>query len=135
MYSTKTYYEVFYVLSKMEKNLVMMIPVEILEHIKNSSDIEINKNNNVDINNIEYDSAKLLVWLFYNFIATKSEKKEIDSLIESSKRNKYSPNKLFITDDNIPKKQNLNSSNQLIEYKESKLRHILNKILNFLGLK
>lgn len=135
MYSTKTYYEVFYVLSKMEKNLVMMIPVEILEHIKNSSDIEVNKNNNIDINDIEYDSVKLLAWLFYNFIATKSEKKEIESLIEDSKRNKYSPNKLFITDDKIPEKQNLNSSNQLIEYKESKLRHILNKILNFLGLK
>ena len=135
MYSTKTYYEVFYVLSKMEKNLVMMIPVEILEHIKNSSNIEINKNNNVDINNIEYDSAKLLVWLFYNFIATKSEKKEIDSLIERSKRNKYNTENIFNNDSTNTIVPNLDTSNQLIEYKESKIKNILNKILGFLGLK
>ena len=135
MYSTKTYYEVFYVLSKMEKNLVMLIPVEILEHIKNSSDIEINKNNKVDINNIEYDSAKLLVWLFYNFIATKSEKQEIESLIEDSKRNKYNTENIFNNDSTNTIVPNLDTSNQLIEYKESKIKNILNKILGFLGLK
>ena len=135
MYSTKTYYEVFYVLSKMEKNLVMMIPVEILEHIKNSSNIEINKNNNVDINNIEYDSAKLLVWLFYNFIATKNEKQEIESLIEDSKRNKYNTENIFNNDSTNTIVPNLDTSNQLIEYKESKIKNILNKILGFLGLK
>ncbi|MBR2248390.1 MAG: hypothetical protein IJ880_15430 [Bacilli bacterium] len=135
MYSTKTYYEVFYVLSKMEKNLVMMIPIEVLEHIKESSDIEINKNNNVDINNIEYDSAKLLVWLFYNFIATKSEKQKIESLIEDSKRKKYNTENIFNNDTTNTIVPNLDTSNQLIEYKESKIKNILNKILSFLGLK
>lgn len=135
MYSTKTYCEVYYVLSKMEKDIVMMIPIEILEYIKKSGSSEFKNINTIDIENIEYDSAKLLVWLFYNFIATTYEKQQIDNLIEISKRNKFDPENIFCKNNTVSKEQNTKLSNQLIEYKESKIRDIFNKILIFLGIK
>jgi len=135
MYSTKIYCEVYYVLSKMKKNIVMMIPIEILEHIKKSSYSELRNINRIDIENIEYDSAKILVWLFYNFIANNYEKQQIDNLMENSKRNKFNPENIFHEKNTVFKEESKKVSNQLIEYKNSKLRDIFNKILSFLGLK
>lgn len=138
MYSTKIYSEVYYVLSKMEKNIVMMIPIEILEHIKKLSNLDIKNKNDFDINNLEYDSAKLLTWLFYNFIATKDEKQKVDAMMESFKRYKFNPDNLFsnntISKDNALEK-NIETSNQLIIVKESKIKIFFNRILSFFGLK
>jgi hypothetical protein len=75
------YAEVYDILRLMDKSIVMQIPVEILEYIKNERDV--NYNSKIDFddifnrNNIHPESLNLLAWLDLSYWADKDTRKSL----------------------------------------------------------
>ena len=88
MISANTYSEVFEVLSNMDKSIVMKIPLEILEIIKNNRNLDyvskIDKNDLFNLNNLSEDAINVLAWLDVNYWITDEKKEKINEYLKNN---------------------------------------------------
>lgn len=129
----QAYSEVYAIINLLSWNLFSKIPDKILENIEKKRD----KENNIDINNIEdyhpsEQANKLLAVLYKNYFATEEEKKVIQAkekiLYQKEQEElheKYNPDNIFKSRET--KIETVENSVSMVEYKES----IFTKIKNW----
>ena len=81
MISADTYSEVYEILSYMNKSIVMKVPFEILEVIKENRNLnyisKIDKEDLFNLNNISKDTVNILAWLDVNYWIDNEKKEKI----------------------------------------------------------
>lgn len=136
------YAEVFEILSCMNKQMVMKIPMEILEVIKKEKKenyiSKIDKNDLFNIDNVCKQTRNILAWINFEYWATEEEKKRLkeiyvynEKIYEENKKSeflaKYS-NKMFDNRGTLNKYNSVDSNKELFIVKEN----LLSKIKKFL---
>ena len=143
MVDSRAYQEVYEILSLMDKQEVMQIPIYVLNNIKDRRDknfiTKIDKENIFNRDNISQEAWDLLAWLDVNYWMDEDKKeklklkaKEYDLKLEEEKKTKYGVD-IFQDEDNKIKavfidKDDSNTENKLIKKKED---GIFKKIINF----
>lgn len=141
---TESYSEVFEILKILDKNIVMKIPINLLENLKNNKSKEyipnISKTIPLDKQKLKQKTLNLLAYLNLNYWASPEEKKELleiynnnEKRIEKSKEIKYSLDNLFknTTNENIEEIENT-LEQSVTEYKKENIwTKFINKIKNF----
>lgn len=139
--------EVFDVLSYMEKTVIMKIPFEVLNLIKENRDLNyisrVDKNDIFNPNNLSEESISILAWLDLEYLASKESKIEKlkiyqknEEIYQQKLREKYKIDNLFKNYEQCDSKDNckinIERSNQIIVYKENIFFRILKKIKTLL---
>lgn len=107
MINPEVYSEVYEILKHMDKEIVMKIPVEILENIKNKRNFNyksrINPNDIFNSNNVLPETIEVLNWIDVNFWISEDKKKKVLNLAREKqmeddklKKEKYNPDTIFI---------------------------------------
>lgn len=139
---TKTriaYAEVMQVLKYFDRNQVMKVPIEIVEYFKENQDknyiSKIDKEDIFNKNNISREALAILAYLNLTYWANEEEKKELKSIYRKNEHidanNDY--NTILRSKNNnseIEKTRNFENA-QMIQYKESKLKKIFDRIKSF----
>lgn len=138
MINADTYSEVYEILSYMNKSIVMKIPVEILELIKENRNLnyvsKIDKQDLFNLNNLSKDAINVLAWIDVNYWMNKEKKEKI----KLSSKNYFKENKIekvpsFINKENT--KTRMTDTNViLIKYRESIFEKFKNFILKILHI-
>lgn len=135
MINADTYSEVYEILSYMNKSIVMKIPFEILEIIKENRNLDyvskIDKEDLFNLNNISKDTINVLAWLDVNYWIDKGKKEKI----------KLSCQKDFIESKNekiydLKKESNkiVNDNVQIKIYKKTIMYKIINTIKKLMNM-
>ena len=148
MISANTYEELYEILSLMDKQTVMKVPIDILNTIKEQRnpkyETRIDKNDIFNENNVNKETIDLLCYLDYHYWMDESKKAEVDKIRlqrfkedDDKKREEYNPNDLFKNVNKVevsPNKDGMENDNiNLLEYKESfftKLKKLIFKIFH-----
>lgn len=106
MISSQVYSEVYEILKYMNKEVVMKIPSEILENIKNKRDLDyklqIDKEDIFNPNNVLPETIEVLNWIDVNFWMAEDKKEKLLKKVREKeaeddklKRQKYDPDSIF----------------------------------------
>ena len=100
MISKNTLSEVYEVLSYMDKETVMKIPLEILQYIKDNRNINyhttIDKNDIFNLKNITTDTINVLAWIDINYWMDSKKRTEIENIYSNKRLKEYhSTNEIF----------------------------------------
>ena len=148
MISSQTYSEVYEILKYMNKEVVMKIPIEILEKIKNKRDLnyksKIDKEDIFNPDNVLPETIEVLNWIDVNFWMSEDKKEKIQKKVRKQeleenklKEKKYNPDAIF---KNVNKKETTNveepdnkiTDTLLTEYKESFFTRFKNFVFKIL---
>lgn len=138
MINADTYSEIYEILSYMNKSIVMKVPVEILEVIKENRNMEyvskIDKADLFNLNNISKDTINVLAWLDVNYWIDKEKREKINS---SYGNNFEKSNNAEI--DSLEKVEKENSKIitdevQVKVYKDTIINRILNRIKKLINI-
>lgn len=146
MISADTYEELYEILSLMDKQAVMKVPIDILNTIKEQRNsgyqTRIDKNDIFNEKNVKKETIDLLCYLDYHYWMDESKKAEIDQIIkqrlqeeETKKREQYNPNGLFKKDEIVEQAVENNHNTSLIKYKDSFFIRFKNFIFKILHIK
>ena len=139
----EAYAEVFEVLKYMDRNIVMKIPLDIIELFsQNKNDnykSKIDYNDIFNKNNISKKALNILAWLNINYFSSIEEKqnlikiyRENDYKEEQKKKEIYNSENIFKYKENIvknSKKNTITEETSIVEYKEKNfLQKIFDKI-------
>lgn len=139
------YKEVIEILKYTNKDDVIKIPIEKIElwknNMKEDHDFVIDEEKTLSEQNLSKEARAILANIFKDYWATDYQKERIEAKekydlnqIEKEKQEKYNPDNIFAKkQENI--KDTENSQTQLVEYKESVFRKILDKIKLFFKMK
>lgn len=145
MISSKAYQEVYEILSLMDKQEVMQIPIYVLNNIKERRDknfvTKIDKVNIFNRDNISQEAWDLLAWLDVNYWMDEEKKeelklksKEYDFKLEEEKKSKYGVD-IFQDEDNkikavfVDENQDNKKANQMIKKEKT---NIFRRIFDFI---
>lgn len=114
MISSQAYSEVYEILKYMNKEVVMKIPIEILDKIKNKRDLnyksKIDKEDIFNPDNVLPKTIELLNWIDVNFWMSEDKKEKLQKKVRKQeleenklKEKKYNPDDIF---KNVNKKRN-----------------------------
>lgn len=142
------YAEVFDLLSYMKKDIVMKIPLYVLEHIKNNRNTKyiskIDPNNIFNKDNISYEARRILAWLDYEYLVKEESKTEKMKLYQKNEmkyqeklKEKYNSDNIFksrsIETKNLTTQETLQENLEVIVYTKNKwYKNIFRKILDFI---
>ena len=142
------YAEVMQVLKYFDRNLVLKIPVELLEyfkaHQKKDLIVNIDKEDIFNKNNISKDALALLAYIDMEYWANEEEKRELKKVYMKNEKKhqielseKYEYNNIFNNKKEIDMNEKVeNEEKSMIEYKKDNIFIKLKKfILNFFGRK
>lgn len=142
------YAEVMQVLKYFDRNLVMKIPVELLEYFKEHQKkdliVNIDKEDIFNKNNISKDALALLAYIDMEYWANEEEKRELKKVYMKNEKKhqielseKYEYNNIFNNKKEIDMNEKVeNEEKSMIEYKKDNIFIKLKKfILNFFGRK
>ena len=109
------------------------MPKEVLERLKENSatDYEYNINiNNFDPNTLTDEALALLLLLFNDYFATKTQKMKINAFLAQPQYNQYDYNKIFKqSKKHEVKNNNVQPTNQLVVYsKKNILKQLVQKL-------
>ena len=107
MISSQAYSEVYEILKYMNKEVVMKIPIEILENIKNKRDLnyesQIDKEDIFNPDNVLPETIEVLNWIDVNFWMSEDKKEKLLKKVREKeleenklKEEKYNPNSIFL---------------------------------------
>ena len=137
MIDSNVYSEVYEILSYMDKETVMKIPMGILENIKNRRNKDyiskIDPDNIFDPQNVDEKTLEILACIDVNFWMEESKKEELKKkyqnkikMEELAKKQKYGNYDLFANND-VKLKDNIEEKNELVVKKKfSWFQKILN---------
>lgn len=138
MINADTYSEVYEILSCMNKSIVMKVPFEILQVIKENRNMDytskINKDDLFNLDNISKDTVNVLAWLDVNYWISNEKKENLKVAfkndIKTSKGEEISDFK------NMKRKNNkmITDENQVKVYKEPIIYRIINKIRKLINI-
>ena len=138
MINANTYSEVYEILSCMNKSIVMKVPFEILQVIKENRNMDytskIDKDDLFNLNNISKDTVNVLAWLDVNYWISNEKKENLKVAfkndIKTSKGEEISDFK------NMKRKNNkiITDENQVKIYKEPIIYRIINKIRKLINI-
>lgn len=138
MINANTYSEVYEILSCMNKSIVMKVPFEILQVIKENRSMDytskIDKDDLFNLNNISKDTVNVLAWLDVNYWISNEKKENLKVAfkndIKTSKGEEISDFK------NMKRKNNkiITDENQVKVYKEPISYRIINKIRKLINI-
>lgn len=145
----QAYAEVLEILKYIPKEEYNRIPKDKIEFYKENMDksynFSINPNIDLDKQNISLKANSILVDIYQEFFATEEQKILIDKILyenelaaEEEKRKKYNPDDIFKQDNEKKesiKIEKVESSEALIEYKESFFTKLKKFIFKFLNIK
>ena len=138
--------EAYKIMSYMDKDIVMKVPIEILNYIKDNRDK--NYKTSIDINdifnpdNIQQETMDLLAWIDVKFWMSEEKKEELLEEYQREQREKYNPDNLFnnrrntniqgTTKENIESESMANEEKYIAlqNEKSSFVRKIINRIKN-----
>lgn len=141
--TVKTYSEIYCLFKYFPEDYIKRIPKRLLELIKSVYDekyyVLIDPDKLLEEQSISQDTKNLLVVFKYNYWSDSNEKNNIakvlnknEKIFQEEQRKKYDPNKVF---DKKNKKTYENKEKSIIEYKESKISLIINKIKKLFKIK
>lgn len=141
MISSRAYSEIYEILKYMDKDVVMKIPLEILENINNKRDkiykTQIKKEDIFNPNNVLPETIKVLNWIDINFWMSKEKKEKVLKKLKKQEleKEKYNYDNLFKKNTNIEttSKDMSEKNNALKKHKTSfftKFKNIIFKILS-----
>lgn len=144
MISANTYEELYEILSFMDKQSVMKIPINILNTINEQRNpkyqTRIDKNDIFNENNVSKETIDLLCYLDYHYWMDDSKKAEVDRIRkqkfqedDDKKRKQYNPNDIFKKVEKEELVENMTSTS-LKEYKESIFERFRNFIFKLLHI-
>lgn len=144
MISANTYEELYEILSFMDKQSVMKIPINILNTINEQRNpkyqTRIDKNDIFNENNVSKETIDLLCYLDYHYWMDDSKKAEVDRIRkqkfqedDDKKREQYNPNDIFKKVEKEELVENMTSTS-LKEYKESIFERFRNFIFKLLHI-
>lgn len=143
----KTYSEIYCLLKCFPEEYINKIPNKLLDLIQNKIDskyfIEVDINKSLEEQNISQDTKNMLVVLKYNYWSNEEEKIQIteqlnenEKIFQAEQREKYNPDKVFEkVIERKEKSKNSVSELSIIEYKESIISKIANKIKRYFKLR
>lgn len=135
---SQAFTEVLEVLNNSEKNIVSRIPKSFLEFLNNYKDknykVEIDFSNENWDEQVKKETQAILALIYRDYIVSQeererllSEEREEERRIENELREKYNPDNLFKNKSNNIE-NNTNKPVEMVEYKESIFKKIINKI-------
>ena len=124
--------------NEMVNKIPNKVMVKLCEEAADSmKDFFIDPNKNFEDQEISEESKNFISLIYYNYIADEVEKKEIenkwndnDKKFEAHQKEIYNTDNLFKNPSTIDNQQ-YTKENMMIEYKESLLKKIMNKLKNF----
>ena len=141
MISANTYEEVYQILSVMDKDTVMKIPLEILENIKlnrNSNyQTRIDKNDIFNESNVSKETIDILCFFDYHYWMDSNRKSNIDKILSDRKINEEENKKKYSVDNLFEKKEKtildntIENNIQLIPIEKNIFDRIWEKIIVF----
>lgn len=143
----KTYSEIYCLLKCFPEEYINKIPNKLLDLIQNKIDskyfIEVDINKSLEEQKISQDTKNMLVVLKYNYWSNEEEKIQIteqlnenEKIFQAEQREKYNPDKVFEkVIERKEKSKNSVSELSIIEYKESIISKIANKIKRYFKLR
>jgi len=119
------------VLQHSEIDIIEKIPLEVIKILKEKSSKEyVSKINDIDNFDISRKAKAILAAIYKNYLCNEEEKEEFQAeLLENEakyqeeQRKKYNPDKIFKMKNNA-----IEENVQMVEYKESFIKRIINKI-------
>lgn len=138
MINADTYSEVYEILSCMNKSIVMKVPIEILQCIKENRNTDyiskINREDLFNLNNISRDTINILAWLDVNYWISDEKKEKIKlSFKNNIKKREFEENFDFKNKRNENIKI-ISNEKQMKIYKKSKIHRIINKIKELINI-
>lgn len=133
----KSYSEVYEIINLMDIEYLDKIPDKVKELIKNERDKDFKTKIEIDIplekQGLQRDTLTILTILYLNYwCESEQEKKELIELfneVDKTNAEKYSYENLFNNNKKSHIQENLTENNiAMVEYKESIIKRILNKI-------
>lgn len=99
MIRSQVYSEVYEILKYMDKEVVMKIPVKILENIKNKRDknykSQIKKEDIFNPNNVLHETVKVLNWIDVNFWMSEEKKNNLLQKVKKHEIENFNYENLF----------------------------------------
>ena len=138
MINADTYSEVYEILSCMNKSIVMKVPFEILQVIKENRNMDytskIDKDDLFNLNNISKDTVNVLAWLDVNYWISNEKKENLKVAFKNDI--KTSKGEEISDFENMKRKNNkiITDENQVKVYKESIIYRIINKIRKLINI-
>lgn len=138
MINADTYSEVYEILSCMNKSIVMKVPFEILQVIKENRNMDytskIDKDDLFNLNNISKDTVNVLAWLDVNYWISNEKKENLKVAFKNDI--KTSKGKEISDFENMKRKNNkiITDENQVKVYKEPIIYRIINKIRKLINI-
>ncbi len=138
MINADTYSEVYEILSCMNKSIVMKVPFEILQVIKENRNMDytskIDKDDLFNLNNISNDTVNVLAWLDVNYWISNEKKENLKVAFKNDI--KTSKGEEISDFENMKRKNNkiITDENQVKVYKEPIIYRIINKIRKLINI-
>ncbi len=138
MINADTYSEVYEILSCMNKSIVMKVPFEILQVIKENRNMDytskIDKDDLFNLNNISKDTVNVLAWLDVNYWISNEKKENLKVAFKNDI--KTSKGEEISDFENMKRKNNkiITDENQVKVYKEPIIYRIINKIRKLINI-
>ena len=136
MINENTYTEVYEILSYMDKMTVMKIPIELLKFIKENKNDNFNtlidKNDLFNMNNISSETKHVLAWLDVNYWMSKEKKERLKEKYYKKHMSFYNSEKI-LKKATYEKMQETSNITGIMEYKESMVIKLINKLKKFWG--
>ena len=138
MINADTYSEVYEILSCMNKSIVMKVPFEILQVIKENRNMDytskIDKDDLFNLNNISNDTVNVLAWLDVNYWISNEKKENLKVAFKNDI--KTSKGEEISDFENMKRKNNkiITDENQVKVYKEPIIYIIINKIRKLINI-
>ena len=133
MINANTYAEVYKILSYMDKMTVMKIPIELLKIIKNNRNENyktlVDKNDIFNMKNISDETRHVLAWLDVNYWMSEEKEKHLKEIYYKKQTFLYNSEDIF-ENKRSEKVDQLANNTKIVEYKESIVIKIINKIKN-----
>ena len=138
MINADTYSEVYEILSCMNKSIVMKVPFEILQVIKENRNMDytskIDKDDLFNLNNISKDTVNVLAWLDVNYWISNEKKENLKVAFKNDI--KTSKGEEISDFENVKRKNNkiITDENQVKVYKKPIIYRIINKIRKLINI-
>ena len=138
--SKETCQELLAILACCDKEIIEKIPASFLQEVMNiagdsNSEYYLEGNKALDEQKISDECKNLIGLMYYSYIADEDEKRELQEIWNKNEKKyneeiqaKFNINDIFNTKQESSNKKIDNSKLAMIEYKESIIRRIINKI-------
>ena len=140
----QSFSEVYDIINHFDKNMYEKIPSSFIEMIKQNRDqkynVSLDYSKKITEQKLLYETRVILSIIYRDYICTKEKRQELLEKEKLELMEKQSEmNQKFNVDEIFNKKQNNHIHNeenvQLVEYKESVFKRLINKILEFFKIK